>query len=109
MINKVAILLVLQIFIISTLLSGCVAQPKEVISNWCNTSMNITFENGKGLYTVKGITTYKGREVCEVLIKDGQRDTIQYFNKGGGYMVVIYKDESGNIVKEINISNTTNN
>lgn len=117
--NK-TILVIMLVFVISAL-SGCVTGPKEVTTpggaikieegetgpDWCKKGTKITSEGpqGQGSFEIKGMTTYKDKEVCEAEYIYDQGSMVQYFNEKGDYMVMVSKDKDGNIVQEINLAN----
>lgn len=103
-INKNKILTVTMVLLLLSLfvLSGCVSKEiKGTEEEWCNSTMKLSGNNNT--YTSKGITTYKNETVCEVIIENNNGSTTQYFNKDGSYRIVVYKDKSGNITREINM------
>jgi len=117
--NKI-VLTVLLIFVITTL-SGCVTGPKEVTTSegkvkieeggtgpdWCKKGTKITASGpqGQGSFEIKGITTYKEKEVCEAEYIYDQGSMVQYFNEDSSYMVMVYKDKDGKVTQEINVAN----
>lgn len=105
MVTKKVILYIsiVSLLLLLLLLSGCISRENLKEEIWCNSTTNVSYSNGT--YIVKGLTDYNNRQVCEVYIENNNGSITQYFSKGGGYMVVVYKDKSGNIIKEINVSN----
>ncbi len=75
---------------------------------WCKagSSMNAAGPAGQMTWTVKGFTTYKGRQVCELEVKaSGEKAgevtwMTQYFNEDSSYVAIVYRDQTGKIVSE---------
>lgn len=116
---KTKILAILSVFVLA-ILSGCVTGPKQVISptgekvtinnggsgpSWCKAGTQITASGtgAQGEYTIKGITTYKGQEVCEAEIKTGQGSVSYYYSQDEQFAVMVMKDTSGKVINEVNI------
>lgn len=119
--NKM-ILATISMLVITTMLSGCVTGPKTVTGpggesailneggvgpDWCKAGTKITAsgQGQQGSFEIKGITTYKGTEVCQAEYVYDQGSMVQYFNEKGDYMVMIYKDKNGKVIQEMNIVN----
>lgn len=66
-------------------------------SDWCTPGDKITVEiqGNPEEFTIKGMTTYKEREVCqaEKTIQGGS--SIRYFNKDGSFVAMISKSSGG--------------
>lgn len=114
--TKTVILLIL-IILSANILSGCIGKEKEVKTseekatksegtggpNWCiaGTKITSTTSQGQGSFEIKGITTYKGKDVCEAVYDYGGGSAIQYSTEDGKYMAIVYKDTSGNVINEV--------
>ncbi len=71
-------------------------------SSWCQTGTNITTTTttGQGYFVVKGMTIYKGNDVCEADYNYNQGSITYYFTENSKYFVMIYKDTSGKTLSE---------
>lgn len=58
-------------------------------------------------FEIKGNTTYKGREVCQAEYISDNTTLVQYFTKKRDYVVLVYKNSSGDIVNEIEMDQTS--
>ena len=85
-------------------------------ADWCKAGTSSTFAsnapNGQGSSTfiIKGITTYKGRQVCEAetRITGTGSDTISYsyyYSHDEKYGAWIMKDASGKVIGENEVNN----
>ena len=92
-----------------TVLEGAGIGPE-----WCKAgttaSMDAASAGGQMTYVVKGLTTYKGKPVCESEAKltGAGIDTMyytQYFTQDSSYIVMIIKDASGNVLSENEMNN----
>lgn len=104
MVNKNKIIIATMVLLLLSLfgLSGCISKDtRGTEEEWCNSTMKLS--NNNNTYTSKGLTTYKNVTVCEVIIENNNGSTTQYFNKDGSYRIVVYKDKSGNITREIDM------
>lgn len=107
MVNKNKIIIVIMVLLLISLfgLLGCISKDTEDTEDteeWCNSTMKLSGNNNT--YTSKGMTTYKNETVCEVVIEYNNGSTTQYFNKDMSYRIAVYKDKSGNVIREINMS-----
>jgi hypothetical protein len=84
--------------------------------DWCKAGTASTFTSvapgsfGSASYIIKGLTTYKGKQVCEAEAKvtGTESESIyysQYFTQDGKYFVMVIKDSSGNILTENEVNN----
>lgn len=66
-------------------------------ANWCvpGSKVTVLLPSGEKEYTVIGITTYKGREVCQAEMKYENGTSVQYVSKDGKFMAMVSK-ASGN-------------
>ncbi len=121
--KKILILLIMA----SVIAAGCAGPKTEfqteagkvtisegagVGHEWCKagTTMTAASAGGQMTYVVKGLTTYKGKEVCEseAKVTGAGQETMyytQYFTQDGGYVVSIIKDASGNVLSENEMKN----
>ncbi len=120
--KKIMILLIM----VSAIVAGCAGPKTEyqteagkvTISEgagagpeWCKagTTMNAASAGGQMTYVVKGLTTYKGKQVCEADAKftgaGPEMYYTQYFTQDGSYIVMIIKDASGNVLSENEMKN----
>lgn len=125
-VNNKIILAILLIFGIS-IFSGCVGQKdavtpggkvkvQEGAPGWCSTGTKVetSGEQGQGTYEIKGMTTYKGKSVCEAEMKvtgapgmpGGGSVWKYYFTENNEYAVMVMKDPQGN-EQEIVVSDPT--
>lgn len=120
-IEKPMILSMLLLIIASVILSGCTGPKKITTSDggkvevsedgtgpdWCKAGMKITSSSpqGQGTFTIKGITTYSGKEVCQAEWNLSQGVMTEYFSKDSSYMHLIMRDNSGNIIQETDLNN----
>lgn len=83
---------------------------------WCKAGTSSTFASnapgseGSVNYVVKGLITYKGKQVCELEAKvtGSNAETVyytQYFSQDEKYFAMIIKDSSGNILSENEVNN----
>ncbi len=125
--KKIVVLTVLLILGIA-LFSGCTGtkdastpggnvKVKEGAAGWCSTGTKVETSNGgqgQGSYEIKGMTTYKGKTVCEAEMKvSGAPNTPAggtvwryYFTEDNNYAVVVMTDSQGK-EQEIVVSNPT--
>ncbi len=93
-----------------------VSEGTGVGPEWCKAGTTSTFTSaapggqGSASFIVKGITTYKGKQVCEAeakIIGTGSESiyTTQYFTQDGKYFVTIIKDSSGHVLSENQVGN----
>lgn len=61
--------------------------------DWCTIGNTVT-EGNKQL-TIKGLTTYEGREVCQAEVINGNEKTIFYFSQDGSYKSMKSTSSSG--------------
>lgn len=97
------------------ILSGCISEPKDDTTQkkgttleWCKAGTTITSatpQGEEGYFTVKGMTSYKGKEVCEAEWLYGQGIMTEYFDEEFKYVVIIVRDQNGNIIQEIDMKN----
>ncbi len=117
--KKIMILMIM----VSAIVAGCAGPKTEIQTEagkvtvqegtgigpeWCKagTTANVDAASAGGQMTfvVKGLTTYKGKQVCE---SEGKYTGAglemyytQYFTQDGKYFVTIIKDSSGNVLSE---------
>lgn len=125
--NKTTAITVLLI-IASAIIAGCVENEKTIKTSegdvkvsegssgpdWCKAGTSVTSvtssQQGQYSFVIKGLTTYKGQEVCEAdatFDNAGQSESVTYyFSKDNKYAHIIMKDASGNIINEMNTSNS---
>lgn len=117
--KKIMILLIMA----SIIAAGCVGPKTEIQTEagkvtvqegtgigpeWCKAGTTVTTEQGS--LVIKGITTYKGKQVCEMEGKftgmgiDTMYST-QYVTQDGSYGVTIIKDASGKVLSENEMTN----
>lgn len=118
--NKTTTVVILLI-IASVIITGCVGKKEETIKtpeggikvsqggsgqDWCKAGTQITSSGpqGQGSFTIKGITKYRDKEVCEAEWTADQGTTTQYFTEDGSYTAMIMKDKSGKVINEYNYS-----
>jgi len=124
--KKVAILSIIAVVIFS----GCTEKPKTEIQTetgnvtvsqeggmgpgWCKAGATTTITSagasGQMSYMIKGITSYKGKQVCEAEGKvtgeaQGVGSWTYYYSQDGSYAVMVMKDSSGNVLNEVNVKN----
>lgn len=97
-------------FAISKDSSGNVVSEQEVrtgLGGWCNAGYTIIstvkLPGGQMMTTntsIIGITTYKGKQVCEMVTESSSGTEINYMTQDGSYSALIRKDASGNVVGE---------
>ena len=120
--------IVILLIMASVIAAGCAGPKTEIQTEagkvtvqegtgigpeWCKAgttaSMDAASAGGQMTYVVKGLTTYKGKPVCEANAKftgAGQEMYYtQYFTQDGSYVVMILKDASGNVLSENEIKN----
>lgn len=119
--NKISVVVIVSIILIS-IFSGCTGNKNEVTTatgekvtvkdggagpSWCKEGTQITSTGAQGQtsFVIKGITTYKGNEVCEAEYTYNEGSMTQYFNEKGDYIIMVYKDKSGKIIQEVNANN----
>lgn len=121
------ILVILSIMLLIAF-AGCTAKKEQTINtssgdvktsvvtgtgpDWCKAGTSITSsQQGQGQYSfvVKGITSYKGQEVCEAdaaFDHGGQSGSLTYyFSQDSKYMHVVMKDATGNILNDMDVNN----
>jgi hypothetical protein len=77
--------------------------------DWCKAGSSLTqgqTQQGQYSYVIKGMTTYKNQEVCEAeatVTQAGQQSysMTYYFSKDSKFSHLIMKDASGNVVKDM--------
>lgn len=124
--KKIVVLTVLLIFGIA-IFSGCTGTKeaktpggdvkiKEGASGWCSTGTKVETSGGgqgQGSYEIKGMTTYKGKTVCEAEMKvsgaqgmpPGGTVWKYYFTENNDYAVIVTTDPQGK-EQEIVVSNS---
>lgn len=116
--SKMTIVTILLIVVIA-IIAGCVGNDKTVKTSsgdvkvsqgtgpdWCKAGTSMTSsQQGQYSFVIKGLTTYKGQEVCEAdatFDSGGQSGSVTYyFSKDNKYMHMIMKDASGNVINEV--------
>lgn len=115
--TAVTILLIVAIAIIA----GCVGNEQTVKTSsgdvkisqgtgtgpeWCKAGTKITASGpqGEGSFTIKGITTYQGKDVCESEWATTDGTMTQYFNEDGSFTATVMKDKTGKVIQEFNYS-----
>lgn len=118
--NKTTVVTILLIVTIA-IIAGCIGNEQTVKTpsgdvkvsqgtgagpDWCKAGTSVTSnQQGQYSFVIKGLTTYKGQEVCEATAtfdSAGQSGSmIYYFSKDNKYMHMIMKDASGKIINEI--------
>ncbi len=76
-------------------------------SDWCMPGSKITIElqSGEKEFTVAGITTYQGREVCKAELIHENGKTIRYYSKDGKFVAMNDSASgSGNVSSEAKTS-----
>ena len=84
--------------------------------DWCKAGTSSTYGSnspggeGSFKYIIKGITTYKGKQVCEAEAKitGSNAETVyytQYFSQDQKYVAMIMKDSSGKVISENEFNN----
>jgi len=116
--RKVTILIIISVLVV--ILSGCTEQ-KTMIGDekgteggigpdWCKTGTKLSVKVGNASsFIIKGITEHNGTEVCEASIDSVSGSIVQYFNEKYDYIVIVYKDQNGKVVQEVNINNSNTN
>lgn len=119
--NKILIVLSIVLLIA---FAGCTGKNEQTISSpngdvkvsqgdsgpdWCKAGTSMTQgQQGQFSFVIKGLTTYKGQEVCEAdaeYDQGGQATSVKYyFSKDNKYMHMIMKDASGKIINEQDIN-----
>jgi hypothetical protein len=114
------ILMILSIMLL-IVFAGCAGKNEQTIntpngdikvsqgmvgSDWCKPGTSITSnQQGQYSFTIKGLTTYNGQEVCEAYATYdhvGQSVNVTYyFSKDNKYTHITMKDASGNIINEV--------
>ena len=133
--NKMTTIVILFVMA-SAIVAGCVGSKQQTISttggdvkvsqgsggpDWCKVGTSITSNQqgqGEGQYSfiIKGLTIYKGQEVCEAdaTFQGGQSQggqsgsMIYYFSKDSKYSHIIMKDGTGKIINEMDTNNPSN-
>jgi hypothetical protein len=120
------IMLVLSVVLLVAF-SGCTAKNEQTINtpngdakvsqgvvgpDWCKTGTSMTQgQQGQFSFIIKGLTTYKGQEVCEADATYDQgrhsANVTYYFSKDNKYMHMIMKDVSGNVINEQDINKSS--
>lgn len=118
--NKTTAVTILLIVVIS-IIAGCVGNEQTVKTpsgdvkisqgsgagpDWCKAGTKITASGpqGEGSFTIKGITTYQGKDVCESEWATTDGTMTQYFNKDGSFTATVMKDKTGKVTQEFNYS-----
>lgn len=75
---------------------------------WC--PAGITETRDSGTLIIKGITTYKGRQVCQAegKVTEAGGETsyyVNYYTEDFKYVVIIMKDSSGKVISENEVNN----
>lgn len=116
-------LLVLSVILLMAF-SGCTGKNEQTINtsngdmkvsqgvvgpDWCKAGTSMAQgQQGQFSFVIKGLTTYKGQEVCEadaVYDQGGQSTSATYyFSKDNKYMHMIMKDASGKVINEQDIN-----
>lgn len=113
--KNIKIPLILSVVLL-ILFSGCTSPGEQVIKtpdgevkisegsgpDWCKTGtmMTTTGPDGKQVsYSIKGITTYEGKEVCESGGGGSEGSYKMYVNKDSTYYVMVITDEFGKETK----------
>jgi hypothetical protein len=126
--NKIVILSIIAVVIFS----GCtgktgtenqtnegkltVSEGRGAGTDWCKAGSASTFTSnapdsqGSFNYVIKGLTTYKGKTVCEAEAKVTGSNTesvyyTQYYSQDKKYFAMILKDSSGKILSENEVNN----
>ena len=84
--------------------------------DWCKAGTTSTFASnepgsqGSFNFVIKGLTTYKGKQVCEAEAKitaAGSESITyqQFYTQDGKYGVMIMKDSSGKVISENEFNN----
>jgi len=122
------ILMVLSIVLLIAF-AGCTSKTEQTIQSpggdikvvegsgpdWCKTGSSMTSEQttqGQYSYVIKGITTYKGQEVCEAeatVSAAGQQgySMTYYFSKDTKFAHIIMKDASGKVINDMDVTQPT--
>lgn len=120
------ILIILSVILLIAF-AGCTAKNQQTINtpngdvkisqdvgaagpDWCKAGTSVTTsQQGQYSFVTKGLTTYKGQEVCEAdatFDQGGQSGSMTYyFSKDSKYAHIIMKDASGNIINEMDVNN----
>jgi hypothetical protein len=123
--NKIIKVLIVTWVVLSMAFSGCTAKNEQTIKTpggdvkvsegsgpyWCKTGTTVTAIGPYGKevsYTIKGITNYEGKEVCESDLDSSEDSYKIYMNQDKTYRVMIITDKDGKETK-INIVNKTVN
>ncbi len=113
--KKIMILLIMA----SIIAAGCVGPKTEIQTEagkvtvqegigigpeWCKAGTTVTLAENPMTLVVKGLTTYKGKQVCEyngkMTVSGQEMYSTQYFTQDGSYFVTIIKDASGKVLSE---------
>lgn len=115
--TAVTILLIVTIAIIA----GCIGKEQTIKTpsgdvkvsqgtgagpNWCKAGTSVTSSSpqGEGSFTIKGMTTYQGKDVCESEWATTDGTMTQYFNEDGSFTATVIKDKTGKVIQEFNYS-----
>ena len=109
--------IVIVLIMASVIAAGCAGPKTEIQTEagkvtvqegigtgpvWCKAGTTVTTEQGS--LVVKGITTYKGKQVCEMdgkfTVAGQEMYTTQYVTEDNSYAVTIIKDASGKVLSE---------
>ena len=85
-------------------------------ADWCKAGTSSTFTSnaadgqGSSTFIIKGITTYKGRQVCEAETKitgtgSDSFSTTYFYSQDEKYGAWIMKDASGKVISENEVNN----
>ena len=105
-------ILLIALVILLIAFSGCVTRNEQVTKtqtgnvnvsegsgpDWCKPGsvMTMTLQDGKQVsYSIKGITTYEGKEVCESGWNNTDGSYNTYMNQNKTYNVMVVTDKSG--------------
>lgn len=80
----------------------------DISSGWCDAGVMITVHGEE--FTIKGIVTYQGREVCQAEQISGNNKKIRYFSQDGKFVseIATSSSTSGNASASSQASVTTN-
>ena len=93
-----------------------VSEDTGVGADWCKAGTSTTSSSSTAggqsstTFVIKGITTYKGRQVCEAETKytetgSNSFSTTYLYSQDEKYGVWIMKDASGNVISENEVNN----
>lgn len=118
--NKTTALVVLLVMI-SIIIAGCIGNEQTVKTpsgdvkvsqgtgtgpDWCKAGTSVTSSGpqGEGSFTIKGMTTYQGKDVCESEWTTTDGTMTQYFSEDGSFVATVTKDKTGKVIQEFNYS-----